>query len=199
MDTGANQRFTGQRPVVLAAGGTLVGLGALLLAGQVVGWPAAPAGGWLTGEHTWPLLVIGVGVACFLVMLAGGPDGGWLAVLGSVATATGLILLVVSATGQWRTWAYAWTLLFPTAIGAGQWLEGRWSGRPLLVERGRRRAGIGLLLFAGFAGFFELALNLSGRFATGIDSSVVPALLVAVGAYLLRHAGGRQAGLRPGG
>jgi hypothetical protein len=184
----------GQDNLAPAAGGLLVVLGALLLVGQLAGVSSWPFGWWLTWGNAWPLMPIGVGLGFVLVALAGGPKAGWLAVPGSLVTAIGLILLVDSVTTQWQTWAYTWALVVPTAVGAGQWLQGRRSDRPELVKRGRRLTEIGLVLFAGFAAFFELGLNLSGLFAAGLARYIVPALLIAVGAYLLLRHGGRRAG-----
>jgi hypothetical protein len=167
------------------AGVLLVGLGALLLAAQLVGGVSWPAGGWLGWGNTWPLLPIGVGLGALLLALAGGPEWGWLAVPGSVVTAVGLLLLFDHFTDQWQTWAYTWALVVPTAVGAGLWLQGRWSARPELVARGGRLIALGLGLWAAFGVFFELGLNLSGVFAEGYARYLVPLLLIAAGGYLL--------------
>jgi len=177
------------------AGGLLVVLGGLLLVGQIADVAFWPVGWGFTLGNAWPLMPIGVGLCFVLLALAGGPEAEWLAVPGSVVTAVGLILLVDRITNQWQTWAFTWALVVPTAVGAGLWLQGWLSGRPGLAERGRRLVGIGLVLFAGFGAFFELGLNLSGVFAVGLASYVVPALLIAVGAYLLLRQRGRQASM----
>jgi hypothetical protein len=181
-----------------AAGVLLVGLGALLLAGQLAGGALWPAGGWLTWEDAWPLLPAGAGLGVVLLGLAGGPETDWLVVPGSVVSAVGLILLFDRLTDQWQTWAYTWALVVPTAVGLGLWLQGWRGGRPELARRGRRLTALGLALFAGFAAFFELGLNLSGLFAAGLAGYILPALLIAAGALLLlRQAvrpGGRQTG-----
>jgi hypothetical protein len=46
-------------------------------------------------------------------------------------------------------------------------------------------ATIGLLLFVGFAAFFEGVLNLSGAFAGGTAGTVLAAILVVTGALLI--------------
>jgi hypothetical protein len=129
-------------------------------------------------------------------MLTGGRGAAGLAVPGCVVTAAGLVLLFDNATGQWQTWAYAWALIVPAALGVGLWLHGQWSGQPACAARARRLAESGLVLFAGLAAFFELVLNLSGAFGAGIARYALPALLIALGAYLLLRRGGGLA--RPG-
>ena len=165
-----------------AAGVLLVGLGGLLLAGQLAGAAFWPSVGWLTWGNSWPLLLIGAGLGAVVLALAGGPEAGWLAVPGSVVTAVGLILLVDRITDQWQTWAYTWTLVVPTAAGVGLWLQGHRSARPELVARGRRLIALGLGLCVAFGVFFELGLNLSGVFPAGVRPRPGAALLlIAVG------------------
>jgi hypothetical protein len=118
-------------------------------------------------------------------MVQGGRAAGGLAYPASIVTTVGLILLFQSYTGAWQTWAYAWALIAPTAVGVGQWLHGRLRDDAATQARGRRAAESGLVLFAGLAAFFELALNLSGFFAGTAAGSVLALGLVAAGAYLL--------------
>jgi hypothetical protein len=185
MDTAPQPRRPGPGGLASAAGVVLVGLGGLLLAGQLAGVAFWPSVGWLTWGNSWSLLLIGVGLGAIVLALAGGPEAGWLAVPGSVVTAVGLILLVDRITNQWQTWAYTWTLVVPTATGVGLWLQGRRSARPELVARGQRLTALGLGLFVAFGAFFELGLNLSGVFAEGYARFLAPLLLIAAGAYLL--------------
>ena len=168
-----------------AAGVLLVGLGGLLLAGQLAGAAFWPSVGWLTWGNSWPLLLIGAGLGAVVLALAGGPEAGWLAVPGSVVTAVRLILLVDRITDQWQTWAYTWTLVVPTAAGVGLWLQGHRSARPELVARGRRLIALGLGLCVAFGVFFELGLNLSGVFPEGYARILVPPAPDRRGAYLL--------------
>ena len=109
-------------------------------------------------------------------------------------TGTGLVLLVLNATGQWQVMAYAWTLIVPTSIGVGLWLWGLRTGETSRVRRGRRLAAVGLALFLGFAAFFELLLNLSGIFAGGIAGVVLPLVLIGLGAFLLLRRAARRGG-----
>ena len=171
-----------------AVGLVLVVFGGLLLAGQSLGL------GLFDWGRDWPLIVVATGLLFGAVMVQGGLASAGLAYPASVVTTVGLILLFQSYTGAWQTWAYAWALAGPTAVGVGQWLHGRMRDDQAVQARGRRTATAGLALFAGLAGFFELALNLSGLFAGRTAGSVLALVLVAVGAYLLLR--GRAAGVR---
>jgi peptidoglycan/LPS O-acetylase OafA/YrhL len=126
------------------------------------------------------------GLALFLAMAAGGRAMAWLAIPASVVTMTGLILLIQNAYDLWQTWAYAWALIYPTAVGLGLWLEGAWRHQPRPEERGRTLAALGAVLFLAGAAFFEGVLNLSGLAeATAVHNVGAAALIVLGGALLL--------------
>jgi hypothetical protein len=168
-------------------GALLMLLGGLIWLGQAAG--VRPLAG-LAVDGGWPFIIIGAGLLCFVGMAFGGRSAGWLALPGSVVAGTGLVLLVMNATGQWQAMAYAWTLIVPTTIGVGFLLWGLRTGEAARVRRGRRLATAGLVLFLGFAAFFELLLNLSSLFATGVAGVILPLLLIGLGAFLLlRRAG----------
>lgn len=111
----------------------------------------------------WPFFIIVPGV---LIFLAASKDefgpGEPFAMLGSMVTMVGLILLFQSITGLWASWAYAWALVAPTSVGLGQLLYGSRNQHHNTTKSGMTLINIGLILF--FAGiiFFELILNLSG-------------------------------------
>jgi hypothetical protein len=161
-----------------AAGVVLIVVGALLYAAQ--SWGLALFD-WGRG---WPLAVVAVGVTFLATALLGGRDAAALAYPGCIVTTVGTILLVQSVTDQWQTWAYAWALI-PTAVGAAKWLHGLRTGEAELRAHGRRTVEVGLLLFAGFAAFFELVLNLSGFLTGGAGATGLALLLVLCGGYLL--------------
>jgi hypothetical protein len=173
-------------------------IGAILILVGGLAWLGQAAGlrplAWLAAEGAWPFIVIGVGLLCFVGMALGGRPAGWLALPGVVVGGTGLVLLVLNATGQWQATAYAWTLIVPTAIGVGFLLWGLRTGEADRVRRGRRLAAVGLALFVGFAAFFELLLNLSGFFADNVAGVALPLLLIGLGAVLLLRRGGHGAG-----
>lgn len=152
----------------------LVGLGALFLLGQVFGFNLA---GFL-----WPFFIIVPGLLFFLGMVLGGKQAGPLAIPGSIVTTVGLLLLYQSISGHWESWAYAWTLIFPTSVGIGLTINGVWSDIPRLRQTGSRWITAGLIIFLVGGIFFELILNISGGFISNI---LWPALLILLGIFLL--------------
>ncbi len=136
-------------------------------------------------SYAWPLLLLAVGVFFFVAMALGGRDSGSLALPGSILTMLGLIFLFQNAFDQFQTWAYAWALVFPTSVGIGHWIEGRWSSRTDLVEKGISETRAGLIIFIILAAFFELVLNLNGFFRGDIARFAFPILLILLGVLLL--------------
>jgi len=169
MEQQKNQRRTNQMLGLL-----LVILGALFMVGRVFNVPL--------GQYLWPFILIIPGLLFFAGMIAGGKAAGPLAVPGSIVTMTGLILLYQSITGAWASWAYIWSLIFPTSIGVGLIISGLWSDTPVLVKNGTRWATVGMIIFLITGAFFELLLNISG---TRVSSLLWPALLIGVGAWML--------------
>src|SRR3989440_4888262 len=107
----------------MVLGGLLVLIGAVLLAGQFVRVDV--------GHYGWPFFVIAPGVLLLLIALTSpGVVGEGLAIAGSIITVTGLILLYQNSTDHFESWAYAWALVFPGAIGLGMSLYGLRAGRP---------------------------------------------------------------------
>jgi hypothetical protein len=159
-------------------GGLLIAFGALFLFTQLLRTDA--------GRYAWPFFVILPAVALLVIGLVSRTGGGArLAVVGSVTTTLGLLLLYQNTTGHWASWAYAWALL-PTAVGLGLILQGTVGREPRRVRYGRRITSIGVVLFAvGFA-FFELVLELSG-FRLPLTASFWPLILIGFGLLLLFH------------
>jgi hypothetical protein len=174
----ANQRSNrGPGGVFIGLGVLLIALGALFFVGQVVGFDL--------GRFGWPFFVIIPGVAVFGVGLAsGGPAGERITPLGAAVTMTGLILLYQNAADHFESWAYAWALVFPTAIGLGQMAYGALKGRGDMAVTGSRLAVVGVVLFVVGAFFFELVVGISG-FGFGLERFGWPLLLVLVGIVLL--------------
>src|SRR5689334_6565604 len=111
-----------------AFGVILVLIGVLFFAREITG-----PNFW---HWSWPLIVIAAGGLLFALMFAIGRGSSGLAIPGSIVTTTGLILLIQNTFGIWQTWAYAWALIVPTAIGVGIWLMGTWGGKPRQQEVG---------------------------------------------------------------
>jgi len=155
----------------------LIGLGILFLLGQVF---HLDIWGFL-----WPFFIIVPGLLFFVGMFALGKNGAALAVPGSVVTMVGMILFYQNVTGHWASWAYAWLLIFPTAVGLGIAIAGLWSDEPKTVRSGTKMAGIGLLIFMLCAIFFEVLLNISG-FRSGLVGQILfPLLVVGAGVVVL--------------
>lgn len=161
----------------LAVGGGLIALGALFLLGAVFRinvWGAL-----------WPFFIIVPGLLFFVGMFALGKPGAPLAVPGSIVTMVGLILFFQNLTGLWSTWAYAWALIFPTAVGTGIAIAGLWSDDTSAVRVGTVMAGIGLAILLFFAFFFEVILNLNGLRSGVFGSIMIPLLIIGAGLVFL--------------
>jgi len=150
----------------LAVGLVLVLLGACFLAVQ-----------WVPGLwawFSWPLVVVGVGVLLLVIGLLTGAAG--LAVPACIVGGIGGLLYWQNASGNWESWAYAWTLI-PAFVGVGIVLSG------LLGGEGRQSVGgggwlilISLVLFTVFGSFFG---------ALGLVGAYWPVLLIALGLLIL--------------
>ncbi|MEA2635831.1 MAG: hypothetical protein QOH92_2598 [Chloroflexota bacterium] len=162
----------------MVMGGLLVLVGALLLLGQFVRIDI--------GHYGWPFFVIAPGlVILFLALTARGALGEGLAILGSIISVTGLILLYQNATDHFESWAYAWALIFPGAVGVGMILYGLVASRPGNIRAGTRLVGIGVVLFLLGVAFFEGIVGIGGYQFGRPGGVAVGALIIAMGALLL--------------
>jgi hypothetical protein len=162
---------------VLAVGLGLIAMGILFLLGtifQIDIWGAL-----------WPFFIIVPGLLFFVAMVSIGRPGAPLAVPGSIVTTVGLMLFFQNVTGLWSTWAYAWSLIFPTSVGIGIAIAGLWSDDTRAVRAGTAMAGAGLAIFVFFAFFFEVILNLNGLRSGPIGRVLIPALVIGAGIILL--------------
>jgi hypothetical protein len=166
--------------VTILIGVGLVGLGILFLAGQVFHLDF-----W---GILWPFFIIVPGLFFFVGMFVMGKNGAPLAVPGSIVTMVGLILLYQNITGHWASWAYAWALIFPTAVGLGVAIAGLWSDEPRTVRSGAMMAGIGLVVFMFFGVFFELLLNISGLRSGLFGRVLFPLMVIGVGLLVVAWA-----------
>jgi hypothetical protein len=107
----------------MVGGLVLVGLGLLFLVLQV----APNLVPFVRIEYAWPLIVVGIGALLLLFGLLSGEPG--MAVPACVVGGIGLLLYWQNLTGQWETWAYAWTLI-PGFVGIGTLLMGLLGERP---------------------------------------------------------------------
>ena len=135
--------------------------------------------------EAWPLFVIVPGVVVFAAAFAvGGEPGSGLAIAGSIVTTVGLILAFQEATDLYETWAYAWALVAPGAVGFGLVVYGALTRQPKLVAGGLPTLGVGLALFLGFAVFFEGFIGLSGDRVPELRG-LLPFGLVALGVVIV--------------
>lgn len=162
---------------VLAVGLGLIVLGIFFLAGQLFGFNV-----W---GIVWPFFIIVPGLLFFVGMVTLGKNGAPLAIPGSIITMIGLLLLFQTLTGLWQTWAYVWALVFPTSVGIGIAIAGLWGDDSRAARAGGTTALIGLVIFLGFAVFFELLLNLSGLRSGPLGRLILPVLLIGAGGVTL--------------
>jgi len=155
-----------QRRSSVAGGLVLILLGALFLAVQ-----------WVPGLQlwfSWPLIIIGIGVLLLIVGLLTGVPA--MAMPACIVGGIGGLLYWQNATGNWESWAYAWTLI-PGFVGVGMVLSGLLGGDTRqMVSGGGWLILISLVLFAVFASFFG-AMGLVGRYW--------PVLLIGLGLLVL--------------
>ena len=115
------------------------------------------------GANLWPLRTIVPGVALFVgTLFMDEKIGVPLSIVSATTTMTGVILMVHVLTDYWATWAYSWTLLFPTAVGFGLLAYGLAKSNPKLRRTGWRHTKVGLGLFLVFGVFFEFIIGLGG-------------------------------------
>jgi hypothetical protein len=186
---GMKQGLTRRRDAGIVLGVVLVILGLIFLAGQMLP-------GLDLGHYAWPLFILVPGVVVLGAGLAW-RDASWLVIPGSIVTVTGLVLAVQNATGLWASWAYAWALIAPGAVGVGIALQGLVRGSRGEVREGLRVAGIGLVIFLVGLGFFEGVLQISGETLGSGSRLILPALLILAGLGLLVRNLNRGRAARP--
>jgi hypothetical protein len=156
----------------IIGGVILVAFGVMLLAGTVAGLNP-----W---AFIWPYFIIVPGLLCLAGAFTRGAAGAALAIAGSMLTTIGFILFYQNVFGYFQSWAYAWLLVCPTAIGVGLLLHGRVTQQRGKMQLGLRLAGLGLTLFLLVGICFEVAVFAHGsliRFGG-------PALLIVLGLSL---------------
>ena len=161
----------------------LIAIGVVLLAVNTLGMVLP----FDLGRVGWPIFVIAPGVVLLVVGLLTNNDAGiGLSVAGGIVTMVGAILAYQSATDHWSSWAYAWALIAPTAVGAAMLLWGIFHARTGVIRQGLAGVGFGLVVFiVGFA-FFEGVLNIGGeRGLAGLGRQALPVALILAGILLV--------------
>lgn len=130
--------------------------------------------GLLNIEFSWPLFVIGAGVVLLILGLLTGEPG--MAVPACIVGGIGVLLYYQNQTGDWASWAYAWTLI-PGFAGVGAILAGLLGDKPKQsVRDGVNLIIISAVMFVIFSSFLG-GQNLLGPYW--------PVLLILLGLWFL--------------
>jgi len=133
--------------------------------------------------YGWPLYVIIPGLTLLIVGFVSLGTGAL--VPGGIVTVTGLILAAQNATGDWASWAYAWTLVVPGGAGLGLFMQGLRVHDPKQARLGRNLMFWSALMFMiGFV-IFESIFNISGQDFGIVSRAALPVLLIIIGVTLL--------------
>ncbi|MDE3088336.1 MAG: hypothetical protein KGJ80_02970 [Chloroflexota bacterium] len=125
-------------------------------------------------DRTWPLIIVGVGATIGLAGLATWTPG--LLVPACIVGGIGGLLYYQNLTGDWKSWAYAWTLI-PGFVGVGVFFSSLLSGR--LREA---ISGGAWLVFISAVMFLIFGAFLGGPNLLGV---YWPVLVILLGVILL--------------
>jgi len=161
----------------LYAGILLIAFGGLALLAQWSGMLLGPLGIEIGWAQLWPFVIIIAGLAFWLPLaiwwdrrdrIAG------LVIPGTIILANGLLFLYQNTTGDWKSWAYLWTLE-PISVGLGLLLFYLVANRQQgVLVAATIVGGVGLVFFVIFASIFGGWIRL-----------LVPVILIVVGCLLL--------------
>lgn len=161
-----------RNPWALMGGSLLILFGALALLAQV-------SGRFNFWSNFWPLIIVGVGMAFYAGMTAGGKSAALLAIPGSIFVGIGLLMFLQNLTNHWESWAYGCTVIL-ISVGLGIYIMGRWSEEKSQQESGKQVMRIGAVLFIVFGAFFEMIFN-----SSEVAQYLFPVLLILLGVYLV--------------
>jgi hypothetical protein len=163
-------------------GGSSAALGIVLVVVGLFALGVVEFGVDLT-QYGWPLFVIVPGLTLLVIGFLGGGAGA--SVPGGIVTMLGLVLAYQSSTGDWPSWAFAWSLVAPFGVGLGLYLQALRDRDTVMLRRGRTLIFIGAMIFMiGFV-FFESILGISGMDYGIFGKAALPALLIVIGIILL--------------
>ena len=137
--------------------------------------------GIVGGQMAWPLIIVGVGALILIIgLLSGAPEA---AIGACVVAGIGGILYYQNLSGNWVSWAYAWTLI-PGFSGVGMVISGILGGRVThSISNGLNQIIASAILFLIFGSIFG---RMFGGFA--FLGSYWPLLLVAAGLLIIVRA-----------
>lgn len=122
---------------------------------------------------SWPAWVVGVGVFLLLMGLVFNAPG--MAVPACIVGGIGCLLWYQNATGNWETWAYAWSLI-PGFVGVGVILSGLLEGKfRSALSGGGWLIMISLVMFLVFGSVF----------GAGLLGDYWPLILIFFGLWIL--------------
>ena len=127
----------------------------------------------------WPFIIIAVGAAFFVAMVVRGPQGGALAIPGSILSLLGIILLIQTFTNNWVNMSYLWPIFVFGGIGTGLLIESWWSDKLELKRAGYTMLVLALVFFVAFGTFF------SALFGESNTVAVFAVLLIGAGVLTL--------------
>lgn len=105
----------------------------------------------LVGQFTWPMIMIAIGGALLVGGVLGGTPG--MAVPACIVGGIGMILFWQNQTGNFGSWAYAWTLI-PGFAGVGEVLAALLGDRNTAhIRSGLRQIVVSAVLFVVFGSF----------------------------------------------
>jgi len=136
---------------------------------------------WFKVTLSWPLIIVGVGALILVVgLLSGAPE----TTIGAcVVAGIGGILYYQNLTGNWVSWAYAWTLI-PGFTGVGMVISGILGSRVShSISRGLNQIIASVILFLIFGSIFG---PMFGGFS--FLGPYWPLLLVAAGLLIIVRA-----------
>ena len=134
-------------------------------------------------QYGWPLFVIVPGLTLLVVGFLGGGQGA--SIPGGIVTMLGLLLAYSNSTGDWPSWAFAWSLIVPFGVGLGIYLQALRDRDLVALRRGRTLLFVGALIFMiGFV-LFESILGISDMDYGIFGKAALPGLLVVIGIILL--------------
>jgi len=126
----------------------------------------------------------------FAAVYSGGKQSAGLAIPASIVSTVGLILLLQSITDHWESWAYAWSLIFPTAVGLGMYVYGVRAEDEDTRQRGKGMLRVGAIIFVLLGVFFETIFAAGGSVFGRI---FWPVAIILLGVYMiLSRSGGRS-------
>ena len=129
------------------------------------------------GAATWPWQIIGIGALFLIIGLLSWTPG--LFIPGCIIGGIGGLLYYQNATGDWGSWAYAWTLI-PGFVAVGLFLFG------LLARRRGALIAAFWTLFASVLLYGIFGSTLGGGFQ--LAAIAWPAALILVGLYFIGRA-----------